>query len=282
MKYDLKKIKDQYKKSHPPDFITHLKYVICLANLSNNLGVIHNFGKMGKINENRILEKKLKLVNLIIKNLSAGGKVIKDNPGFAEVCVPWVAVKTYYLIFNIFIILEYLVSGEESYLLNSSHEGLIKKIKLHVKNSEIVFDKKVFNQNIECLNALSFKAISGANLKIANINPNIDINSLYKKLVLYKLEDFQRREKIKDFKHKKDQAKKDKFLKENTVNLIEFFYWYRIKSNYRDLEFLDENIDDYYFVDFYKNYLKITINFYRPFKKIINELSMVRLGKEIL
>jgi len=64
--------------------------------------------------------------------------------------------------------------------------------------------------------------------------------------------------------------------------MYEFFYWYRIKSNYRDLEFLDKDIDDGQFKDFYKNYFKLTISFYEALKKMINNLSKMRLSKEIL
>ncbi len=64
--------------------------------------------------------------------------------------------------------------------------------------------------------------------------------------------------------------------------MCEFFYWYRIKSNYRDLEFLDKDIDDKQFRNFYKNYFELTISFYEALKKLINVLSKIRLDKEIL
>ncbi len=60
---------------------------------------------------------------------------------------------------------------------------------------------------------------------------------------------------------------KKEFLENNTVSIYEFFYWYRIKSNYRDLEFLDKDIDDRQFRDFYKNYFELTVSFYEALKK---------------
>jgi hypothetical protein len=108
------------------------------------------------------------------------------------------------------------------------------------------------------------------------------IVQILKKLVCYKLEELQRDEKIKNFRTKKAKEGKKKFLNENTVNIFEFFYWYRIKANYRDLEFLNKDIGSDKFKEFYKNYYELTLTYLNAFKQLINQLAMVRLGRSIL
>lgn len=278
-----KKVRDEeYENSHPPGFITHFNYVECLNTISKGLNVkceLHINSKIQK--ESIILKKKTNLIRLIKRNLDEEYKTVEQNPTFAEVCVPWIAVKSYYLMFNLLMVLDYLISTQESSF-DSTHNGLLKKFKNRLEKQEIVFNKKILNINFQCCKIVNLKFKLGSNLKIVDVNLEKYVLRVLKKLILYKIEAFQRKEKIKDFRSKKAREKKKKFLENNTVNICEFFYWYRIKSNYRDLEFLDKNIDDKQFKDFYKNYFELTISFYKALKKMINVLSKTRLNKEIL
>jgi len=273
---------EEYESEHPPDFMTHFNYVECLNTVSNGLNAECKLDIQNKIqNGSNTLKKKVNLIKLIKRNLDEEHKTIEQNPAFAEVCVPWIAVKSYYLMFNLLLVLDYLISTQESSF-NSTHDGLLKKFKNHLEKQEIVFNKKIFNVNFKCSEIVNLKVKSGSNLKIVGINLKERVLQVLKKLILYKIEDFQRKEKIKNFRSKKAREKKKEFLEKNTINMCEFFYWYRIKSNYRDLEFLDKDIDDKQFRNFYKNYFELTISFYETLKKLINVLSKIRLDKEIL
>lgn len=75
---------------------------------------------------------------------------------------------------------------------------------------------------------------------------------------------------------------KENFLDNKEISLFEFFYWYRIKTNYRDLAFLDQELYEEDIVKFYENYYLLTINFYNAFKKLINNLSKKRFGRDII
>jgi len=276
-------IKDEeYEREHPPDFMTHSNYVDCLNTISTGLNTECKLDIKNKIEkESKSLKKKLTLIKLIKRNLDEEYKTIEQNSEFAEVCVPWVAVKSYYLIFNLLLILDYLVSSQESSF-NSTHDGLLKKFKTRLEQKEIVFNKKIFNTNFQCSKIINLKVKSGVNLKIVGVNLEERVLQILKKLISYKIEDFQRKERIKNFRSKNDREKKKEFLENNTVNICEFFYWYRIKSNYRDLEFLDKDISDKQFSEFYKNYYDLTSKFYTDLRNPINDLSKKRLSKEIL
>lgn len=277
------KIRDEeYESGHPPDFMTHFNYVECFKTISDGLNVECKLDIQNKIqNGNNTLKKKINLIKLIKRNLDEEYKTIEQNPAFAEVCVPWIAVKSYYLMFNLLIVLDYLISTQVSSF-NSTHDGLLKKFKNRLEKQEIVFNKKILNTNFQCPQIVNLKVKSGSNLKIVGVNLKERVLQVLKKLISYKIEDFQRKEKFKNFRSKKAREKRKEFLENNSVNMCEFFYWYRIKSNYRDLEFLDKDIDDRQFRDFYKNYFELTNSFYEALKKMINVLSKTRLSKEIL
>ena len=278
----IEKRNEEYKRGHPPDFMTHFNYVKCLKTISNGLSVECRLDIKNEIqNEDTNLKKKVNLIKIIKRSLNEEYKTIEQNPAFAEVCVPWIAVKSYYLIFNLLVVLEYLISAQESSF-NISHDGLLKKFKKHLENHEVVFNNEVFNTIFQCSRIINSKVKPGSNLKIVNIDLEERVLQVFKKLISYKIEDFQRKEKFKNFRSQKAREEKKKFLENNSINICEFFYWYRIKSNYRDLEFLDKDIDDRQFADFYKNYFELTLSFYEPLKKMINTLSKTRLAKEIL
>jgi hypothetical protein len=261
----------------PPSFKTHLYYISCLNQLSQNLKINESFNIKTKIPKYKNLKKKINLIRLIKKSFDEEYNMAKNNKDFAEVGSTWVAVKSYYLIFNMCLIAQYLIDGSEKSL-DMGHRHLLENVKKLIKGKKIVFNKKIFNEFRSCSDALKFKLSPKESLK-----PDLDItkrvSSIFKKITSYKLINFQRDEKIENFRTKQNRKKKEEFLKNNDVNLCEFFYWYRIKVNYRDLDFLNEEISDKNFFDFYKNYYELTINFYNVLKDLVIKLSKKRLSK---
>lgn len=271
----------QYEKQNPPDFVTHLNYITCLNKLSTNLILECRRNIKNKILESKNLKKKTNLINLTYRSLQEEYKMISQNQDFAEVCVPWVAVKSYYLLFNIFIITKYLLTGEES-VFNSSHASILKSLEGFIGNGELYFSQDVFNQVYTCDEINILKISSGYNLRFIEVDIKKRFQQVLKKLLDYKIENFKRDKKINNFRKKRDQDALKKFIHESNLNIGDFFHLYRIKSNYRDLEFLDKDISASQFSEFYNNYFGLTNNFYVAFIILINNLSKIRLGREIL
>ena len=269
------------KYQTPPDFLTHLNYASCLNRFSKGLKLQCNKKIKKKIYKSKILAKKINLINLTLKSINGEYQAILKSPEYAELCVSWISVKAYYLIFNLCLILDYLITGQE-HSFSLTHTKLLFKFKDYIKRNEIIFNKKVFNLNLSCLNRMNYKVKRVSNIKTMNVNFAKRFMQIFKKLVDYKLEHFQIQEGIKNFRSLKNRQKKTSFLTNNTVNICEFFYWYRIKANYRDLEFLNRNITSNQFKDFYINYFELTINFYNAIKDALNDLAKIRLGNKIL
>ncbi len=276
------KIKDEeYGREHPPDFMTHLNYASCVNAISRGISLSCNLDLNKKINESKFLNKKINLIKLTTDSIRGEYDTILKNSDYAELCVSWISVKSYYLIFNLLLILDYLITGQESSF-NSSHRKLLKGFKNYLDKNNLSFNKKLFNKNFSCNKIINVKFKAGSNIKMMNFDLKERILQILRKLVSYKLEELQRDEKIKNFRTNKAKEIKKNFLDESTVNIFEFFYWYRIKANYRDLEFLNKDITSDKFREFYKNYFELNSSYLSAFKQLLNHLSIVRLGKSIL
>lgn len=266
----------QAVESIDPIFLTHANYVDYMCSESENLSLKIINHLTGSIKaENELLSKKVRLSILTMDNLSAEMDVINDNIDYATVCSSWIPVKSYYIFFNLVTILQYLVKCDNSILTSTTHRGLMRWVKIIIENGELQFSNNTFNKvyNTSEINQWRFR--SGNNL--ATIYHQDRDKQLIKKLHEYAKDEFKRSNKKKSLRG----TLKTQFERQTKVSLCDFFYWYRIKVNYRDLEFLDSTIDDLQFYLFYQHYFKCTHNFYIALVKEINRISKIRLNKEI-
>jgi len=271
----------EIRPSMPLNFRTHLNYVSCMKELSENLEIKLNFKIDSKSkHDKKYLKKKLRLANLIKESLDEEYKKTKKEKDFAKVCSIWISVKAYYLVFNLLLILHSLINDEKENL-NYSHSKTISTFRNLLKTNKLEFNKIEFNMVLSCGNAFSFNSNPGDTLR-QGVNNNLITKSILKKLCKYKLNNFCRYKEIKDFRKKENRIKRDSFFKNSDISLFEFFYWYRIKTNYQDLSFLDQEIYENDVVKFYESYYFLTLNFYNALKVLINEISKKRFGEKII
>lgn len=267
--------------STPPDFRTHSNYVSFMKELSEELKITLNFSIDSRATFKKILlNKKLGLIKIIKENLDDEHKKSLQDRDFGKICSIWIPVKSYYLVFNLLLVLCSLINDDYRNL-NYSHKDSIVNSRKLIKDGKISFNKHGFNRVFTCLEAESFKAKMGDNLRYG-VEEESRIREIIKKICRYKFESYCRDEKVEEFRTKKNRIKRDEFFRKNEISLFEFFYWYRIKTNYRDLSFLDQDILSSEIVDFYENYYSLTINFYNALKDLINESSKKRFGEKII
>jgi len=262
-------------KINNEDFRTHSHYVAFFAKITKDLEIelLRNFrSKIQKSSD--ILDKKTTLVELTHKSLKQEYKIIEQNPGFAIVASSWVAVKAYYLFFNLFLIIKYLIQMDVG-VFNSTHKAIQSYLRKNI-GSDFKFNKKRINQVHNLEDILNWHSSPGDNLK-CDVGFEIRYYLLLKKLAKYRKKEFKR---IRSIKRLAGENKKE-FVGGGNINICEFFYIYRIKANYRDLEFLTKRISEEDLVDFYKNYFKLTENFYKALRKLINDVSKIRIKKEL-
>lgn len=265
----------------PPEFRTHANYVAFMKRLNVGLDIKYTGLVDKQIIESKTLRKKVQLVKLTLESIEGERQNIEKQVEFAQLCIAWIPVKSYYLIFNLLLILDYLITTSESSF-SSTHRRTIRQYKTYIDKQVLVFNKRVYNYNYTGSRVQNWPVRSGANLAKHGYNPKERIRQIFKLLLRYQIQDLQQKEKIKDFRSKKNRQRRSQFLTTETVNLFEFFYWYRIKANYRDLEFLDHDISDREFYNFYSDYYELTIAFYSTLKRLINVLARKRLNKVLL
>lgn len=276
--YDLEK--EWRKVSGPfdhPDFVTHSNYLHYMSKNSNKLSLSCSLCLNKKMRVNKKAQQKVKLLNLTLENLMEENKNIGKYPEYSIVCVSWMPVKSYYLMFNLIILLEYLICSNEYYLA-TSHIAVLGKFKDMIFKGSLFFNEAIFNKICEVEKIENWKIPMWENVKRANVDSELRYKQIIKKLLQYSKEEYKRRNKIKSLRGK---SKKD-YRERTTINLCEFFYWYRIKANYRDMEFIDKGVKVNEFKEFYSDYYQLSLNFYSAFKDCINRIAVIRTGKPLL
>ena len=257
-----------------PQFSTHKNYLSYMRRASDGLllNCANNITSKIPITENAL--KKVKLIKLTIGSMrSEYQTIIRDYPDYAAVCVSWIPVKSYYVIFNLIVILEYLLGGNEK-VLTTSHSNSSNVLKNLLSKKELTFNLDEFNEVVSVAEIEKLKVP-----KFENLKTGVEYR---KAQILRKLADYSRDELKRKSKSKRlSKTDMERFRRSN-LSLFEFFYWYRIKVNYRDLEFISDEVTPEEFQQFYEDYYLLTANFYKAFKNCINELSQKRTGVDLL
>jgi hypothetical protein len=260
------------------EFRTHLNYLKCIRHLSLNLTLkTNNISPLSNKPVTSVAKKKATLIKLTKENIDAEMNQINDFIEYSQICISWIPVKSYYLFFNELILLLYLITDDDKWLLED-HKKIHMKLKELIRNKNINFSSTDFNTIYIPSRILEWKIQSGNNVIRNNLNYQSLERQLIKKMFAYCKEDYKRSKSIKSL----SGNNKSKFLNSTVINLCEFFYWYRLKANYRDMEFVNSNVDLIDFKSFYSEYYNLSINFYSCMKSEINKLSQLRYQKDLI
>jgi hypothetical protein len=262
-----------YKFLPSNDFITHQNYLEFLSVVSKGLTCKLNKTYTTKLKGNGVLKCKLGLIDLTLENVKAEIEMAHINSSYARLLAIWLPVKGYYAAFHLLCLACYLETANES-LLNNSHLGSIKLFTQLIKNKDVIFNQSYFNWTFtgQVLNKLPIT--SGANLKKLTGNHDERCIQILKMIQRYKIEDLSRRTRGG---LRSKAAKKAKSILENSdINIFEILYWYRIRANYKDLDIIEENLqDDYYlaYIDYYNTFL---VNFISSLKVLVTTQAYQR------
>lgn len=217
-------------------FRTHLNYVKCLEHLlSDSTLTSRPLGKSkidhGKYNQFR------KLYKITLKSIEKDIELAKEDISFAIIAAPWFPVKCYYALYYLESILIHLVNGNTTGFTKGGHKGVRKAIGILLENKTIAFTQKDLSAVYALKQVGMFPPIlPGRNARSTYWAEAVCINSVLKKMMEYKLHDAP----IKwNLRTKKGKDEKELFLTREKLTIVDFFYWYRIKANYRDLDYID-------------------------------------------
>ena len=219
-------------------FITHLNYIKCLVKSLE--GVSLTVSKRGTFVENTLeIQKFRKLFKLTKKSLDKDIELAREDPAFSVIIAPWFPVKCYYALYYLESILLNLSDGSENGFTRGGHTGVRKVICSHIRTNLFRFSSTDISSVYTLLDIDVFPSIpSGSNTSARYWeNPQCK-KSLLKKLKDYKLHN-QKVSRNWNFRKSSHRQERDQFISRENICMLDFFYWYRIKANYRDLDYID-------------------------------------------
>ena len=252
-------------------FRTHLNYIKCVERLLSD----SNFSatKIGTpAKKNQEIVRFQKLYKVTVKSIRKDIELAKENSEFAVIAAPWFPVKCYYALYYLESVLIHLIDGCAYGFGKGGHTGIRKKIYALIGARNILFNQPDLDVVYNLVQVKNMPAIdSGQNTRSDFWQKNECVQSVAKKLMEYKIHDAKNGRKW-NLHTKKHRAEREQFITTEQLMIIDFFYWYRIKANYRDLDYIDfENgITPGEVLGYLETYYK-AFNFYRT--GLVNKIN---------
>ena len=244
---------------------THYNYIGCLCELLRDVTLNTTVSiKKASIPE---IDTKKNLIELTKKSLNDEYKIVRIDQDYSYASTSWLPVKSYYLIFNILLTIEYIYKIQsESFRL--SHTACVKEFNRKLEVGEIIFSNDLLNQVFD-RSIFSYTIKSGANL-----SSKIDLKDRYKmtmrKIAIYKSEDWKAKQGI-NLRTSSGKAQYEKYLSTLKVSIFDFPYLMRIRSNYRDFAFID-NVTSADTANYFKRYFFFTLYFVKALEGLKEEI----------
>lgn len=251
-------------------FDTHFNYISCLEKLFKGATLKYT-NRVAKEKIPHVNEKE-NLIKLTAQSLNDESRIVAIDKDYSYASTSWLPIKTYYLIFNILLTIEYIIKLQKS-AYSRSHYACIEEFTRKLKTNEIEFSvpelNVVYDQSI-----FTHKNTSGANL-----SKKTSVADMYKmairKIAHYKLEDWKRHNHI-NAKRKADKSRLTHYLANDFfVSIFDFPYYMRIRSNYRDFAFI-EGVSTAETARYFNTYLLFIAHFVKALKNLRTTLVKMR------
>lgn len=217
---------------------THLNYIKCVETQFSSLSISTSLRPSATLppsNMNRFQ----KLANLTGQSIDNEMGACTIAHEYAQIIVAWLPVKCYYRLYYLESILVYLLNGNTTGFTRGGHKGVRRALSNLINGNQLVFSNIEIPTQTTIAMIRAHKITSGANLSPTYHTSPDCINSVRKKISEYQEHDWKEGRGIKRYSTAASRASRDNFYATNTLNLTDFFYWMRIKVNYKNLDFLD-------------------------------------------
>ena len=241
---------------------THYNYIKCLCHLMVNT----NLEYTGSLRKAKIpdIDTKKNMISLTKKSLHDEYKIVQIDKDYSYASTSWLPVKSYYLIFNILLTIEYIFKTRKS-VFRLGHTNCINEFTRKLQNKEIQFSNIILNQVFD-RSILTYKVRSGANLSTLTSDDDM-CEMAIRKVAKYKIDDWKQKYHI-NLRKKTHKSKYQQYLSSFTVSIFDFLYYMRIRSNYRDFAFIDGVTTDET-----AQYFNTFFDFTRAFVKVLETLE---------
>ena len=249
---------------------THLNYIKCLCNLVNGVSLKYT----GSLRQGAVpdIDEKKNLIGLTKKSLNDECKIVQIDADYSYASTSWLPVKSYYLIFNILLTIEYIFKLQKS-IFRFSHSGCVDEFTRKLSSGEIQFSEPILNQVFDQA-ILNHTVRSGANLSSRTI-PSDMYKMAIRKIAKYKLDDWKQKNRI-DLRKLAHKTKCQQYLASFSVSIFDFPYYMRIRSNYRDFAFID-GVSTTETADYFKTFFFFTAGFVKALEGMKKDLIGLRV-----
>jgi hypothetical protein len=225
-------------------FKTHLNYIKCIKRLTAGLVISSNTSPTTPLSSNNITKFE-QLARITRVSIEGEKNACITQKAYAQIASPWIPVKCYYYLYYLESVFLYLLTSSQVGFSHGGHTAVRKGLLTQIKNRHLIFGgicAAGLTTVIDWGTADSFRT-SGF-----TISPNYHLdgnceNSLRGKLAEYIEIDWKQGKHIANYKTKAAREAKRTDLMPKEFTLLDYFYWMRIKANYRDLDFLDFDND---------------------------------------
>lgn len=248
---------------------THFNYIKCLCSLTKDTTLQYK-GSLRKAGLPDIDEKK-NLIDLTKKSLNDEHKIVGIDKDYSYASTSWLPVKSYYLIFNILLTIEYIFKIQKG-IFRLGHTNCVDEFTRKLKSQEIEFSNPILNQVFD-QTILSHKVASGANLSLRTTDEDM-YKMAIRKIAKYKVDDWKQRNRI-NLKKSKDKTNYQNYLSNFSVSIFDFPYHMRIRSNYRDFAFIDGVTTDET-ADYFNTFFTFSVHFVKMLEKLKTDLVNLR------
>jgi hypothetical protein len=248
-------------------FVTHYKYLNFFSRHSEGLKIVSTIPNLkGDFSEAYFLKKKT-LINLIRKSLDEDLKAIDLDISYANPALLWIPIKSYYLIYHLLSVIEYLGSGDK-HLLSIKHIDCMASFGKKIGDSTLQFNNAYFNL-VADKEILNFTEEIGEHLRIS-VSDDTLFKLAMKKIAVESHNDYQRVNAL-NLRTSEGRSRLLKFRTTRKFCFFDYLYVMRIKASYKGLSFLDR-IPDVDACTFIKDYCSLTVNIYNCLEEYISNI----------
>lgn len=217
------------------------------------------------------IEEKENLIDLTKKSLTDEHKIVGIDKDYSYASTSWLPVKSYYLIFNILLTIEYIFKIQKS-TFRLGHTNCVNEFTRKLKSQEIQFSNQILNQVFDH-SILAHKVTSGANLSSRTTDDDM-YKMAIRKIAKYKVEDWKQKNHI-NLKKTVYKQKYQNYLSNFSVSIFDFPYYMRIRSNYRDFAFID-GVTTNETAEYFNTFFAFTVHFVKMLEKLRTDLVSSR------
>lgn len=252
-------------------FQTHLVYIKKLALLSQGLGFTFNIASvvttLSPVQAKKI-DAKMKLIEMTKQSVDQELAIVRAYADYSSASVTWLPIKVYYLNYHLLCLIEFFLTGNDADL-SVSHKDCLKRFSRRLKDNEASFSEALFNQTFG-KDIFAFTVSSGTNLTMRSPN-DIIYKLIMKKTAKENIEEYMRSQGITSKRSNENKAKIARQQDRLVVSIFSFFYFMRIRLNYKNFSFM-EQMPPASTAEYFEAYYETANNFYSCFSATIQTL----------